>query len=165
MSVRSAIELRPAGSADEDFLAHVYGTTRERELEQIPFTAAEQAAFLAQQFAAQSAHYATCYARASFDVLLVDGEPAGRLIVDRRDDEILIVDIALLPSARGAGIGTRVLGGLLEEGAVTGRRVSAHVARSNPARRLYARLGFSEVADDGVYVQIERIPPTERNDR
>lgn len=63
----------------------------------------------------------------SFDVVEVDGRPVGRLIVDRRPGDIRVVDISLVPHARGAGIGTRLLGDLVEEARSTGRIVSIHV--------------------------------------
>jgi ribosomal protein S18 acetylase RimI-like enzyme len=112
------------------------------------------------QFAAQHAHYQEHYAGAAFDVILCNGAPAGRLYVARWPAEIRIVDIALLPEFRNAGIGTRLLRDLLAEGAAAGKRVSIHVERFNPALRLYARLGFQVAADDGgVYLRLEWTPP------
>src|SRR5215211_5883167 len=115
-------------------------------------------AFLRRQFEAQDAHYREHYDGASFDVIEVDGEPAGRLYVARWEDEIRIMDIALLPEQRGAGIGTRLLRDLLDEGRRTGKRVSIHVEKHNRALRLYERLGFAPVADRGVYLLLERPP-------
>ena len=63
------------------------------------------------QFDAQHAHYQEHYAGAAFDVILVDGQPAGRLYVAREADEIRIVDIALLPEFCNRGIGTTLLRG------------------------------------------------------
>lgn len=155
-----AVALRPATPDDTSFLTRVYASTRAEELARVPFSDAEKAAFLAQQFAAQSAHYATHYGGAAFDVVLVDGEPAGRLIVDRRDAGILIVDIALLPEFRGRGIGGRLLAPILAEADAAGATVTIHVERANRARRLYERLGFAVVADDHVYLTLERQPKT-----
>ena len=45
--------------------------------------------------------YQEHYAGAAFDLILVDGQPAGRLYVAREGDEIRIVDIALLLDRRG----------------------------------------------------------------
>jgi ribosomal protein S18 acetylase RimI-like enzyme len=158
--VNVAVALRPATAQDEQFLARVYASTRAEELARVPFSDAEKAAFLAQQFAAQSAHYATHYAGAAFDVVLVDAEPAGRLIVDRRDAGIHIVDIALLPEFRGRGIGGRLLAPILAEADAARATVTIHVERANRARRLYERLGFAVVADDHVYLTLERQPKT-----
>lgn len=156
-----AVALRPATPDDEPFLARVYASTREDELAHVPFSEEQKAAFLAQQFAAQRAHYAAHYGDASRDVVLVDGEPAGRLIVARGGAAgILIVDIALLPAFRGRGVGGRLLGPLLAEADAAGVPVTIHVERANRARRLYERLGFAAVADDGVYLTLERQPKT-----
>ncbi|HEY6759902.1 MAG TPA: GNAT family N-acetyltransferase [Baekduia sp.] len=151
------ITLRPAGPDDAAFFAALYASTREEELAPTPFTREEKDAFLAQQFAAQSAHYARVNPDASFDVVLVDGARAGRLIVDERPGEIGIVDISLLPAYRGRGIGTRLLTPILERAEATGRAVGIHVERMNPALALYERLGFRAVSDDGVYYKMVRV--------
>jgi ribosomal protein S18 acetylase RimI-like enzyme len=152
------LALRPATDADREFLAAVYASTRAAELAVVPWTDEQRAAFLAQQFHAQSVHYASYYADASFDVVLVDGEPAGRLIVDRRASAVHVVDIALLPGFRSRGIGTRLLAPLLAEARERGVPTSINVERSNRAAGLYGRLGFEVVADDGVYLTLERAP-------
>jgi ribosomal protein S18 acetylase RimI-like enzyme len=107
------------------------------------------------QFAAQYQQYRTMYPEARFDVILLDDRPIGRLYVARREDEILLIDIALLPEYRNAGIGTRLLRDLLAEAAQAGKPVRGHVQKGNPAQRLYERLGFVRMADRGVYWLIE----------
>ena len=97
---------------------------------------------------------------ASFDVVLVDGEPVGRLYVHRGETEIRVVDIALLPEYRGSGIGKSLLRKLLAEADAATKSVTVHVERFNPALRLYERLGFHEIADHGVYLLLERRPLT-----
>lgn len=154
----AAVALRPIGPGDEPFLCRVYASTREEELRPVPWTAAQKAAFLRQQFQAQHAYYQERYTGTRFDVILRDGEPIGRLYVARWDDEIRIVDIALLPEHRGGGIGTAILRSLLAEAAAAGKPVRIHVERQNPARRLYERLGFVPIADKGVYYLMEWTP-------
>ncbi|HST41269.1 MAG TPA: GNAT family N-acetyltransferase [Conexibacter sp.] len=154
------IALRPATPDDRPLLLRIYASTREQELAQVPFTPEQKAAFLEQQFAAQSAHYAQHHGDGSFDVVEVDGEPAGRLIVSRRPQELLIVDVALLPQFRGGGIGTRLLAPVLAEADGRGAKVTIHVEHLNPAQRLYRRLGFAPVAaeEQGIYQLWERPP-------
>ena len=65
------------------------------------------------------------------------------------EDEIRIVDIALLPEFCNRGIGTTLLRGLQSEAAAAGKPLRIHVERFNPAMRLYERLGFRPVADRG----------------
>jgi RimJ/RimL family protein N-acetyltransferase len=152
------ITLRAIRPADGPFLYEVYASTREEELRPLPWTPAEKASFLRQQFQAQHSHYQQHYPGARFEVIELEGRPIGRLYVDRRPDELLIVDIALVPGHRGAGIGTGILRALLAEAAASGRPVRVHVEQNNPARRLYGRLGFVRVADHGVY-QLMECPP------
>jgi ribosomal protein S18 acetylase RimI-like enzyme len=151
--------LRPATEADRDFLLSVYASTREEELAQVEWEEGAREAFLEHQFGAQDHHYRANYPGATFDVIEVDGEPAGRLYVHRGDDEIRIMDIALAPPYRGRGIGTALLGALMEEASASGRALSIHVEMNNPARRLYERLGFSPAGEHGVYVLMRRIQP------
>ena len=124
----------------------------------MPWDDAQKDAFLRQQFDAQDTWWRENYAEASFDVILVEGEPAGRLYVHRGRSEIRIVDIALLPEHRGNGVGTRLLEDLLAEGDASDKSVTIHVERMNPALRLYERLGFSVAEDKGVYLFLERPP-------
>jgi ribosomal protein S18 acetylase RimI-like enzyme len=134
----------------------VYASTRAEELAVVPWDDAQKDAFLRAQFDAQDAWWHENYAEASFDVIVVDGEPAGRLYVHRGPSEIRIVDIALLPEHRGDGVGTRLLEDLLAEGDASGKSVTIHVERMNPALRLYERLGFALAEDKGVYLFLER---------
>lgn len=91
-------------------------------------------------------------------MIVAGGEPAGRLYVARWEDEIRIVDIALLPEHRGRGVGTALLRELIEEADAAGKPLSIHVEQNNPARPLYDRLGFEEAGEFGVYVLMRRAP-------
>jgi GNAT superfamily N-acetyltransferase len=150
-----AHRLRPAGAEDRDFLLQVYASTREEELRLVDWSAEQKAAFVQQQFEAQDAYYREHYHPATFDVIEAEGQPAGRLYVARWEDEIRIMDIALLPEHRGRGIGTALLRELLDEGKRDGKRVSIHVELHIPARRLYERLGFVPVEERGLYLLLE----------
>lgn len=154
------MELRTVVPADRPFLRAVYGSTRWEELEATGWSDAEKNAFLDQQFAAQDVHYSNNYDGATFSVIVVDGFPAGRLYVARWPEEIRIIDIALLPSARGRGVGTSLLRALIEEAAAAGKRVSIHVEQENPALRLYERLGFVRVEERGPYYLMELPAPS-----
>ena len=151
----AAISLRPVTPDDRPFLQSVYASTRESELATVEWDAAQKAAFVEMQFDAQHAHYQAHYGGAAFDIVLVGGEPAGRLYVAREDDEIRIVDIALLPEYCNRGIGTTLLRGLQSEAAAAGKPLCIHVERFNPALRLYERLGFRPIEDKGVYLFME----------
>ena len=110
------ISLRPVRKGDEGFLRQVYASTRADEMKLTGWTKDQVDAFLTFQFDAQDKHYREHYGNSQFDLILVDGKKAGRLYVDRRDDEIRIVDIALLHEYRRGGIGTRLLDRLAGRG-------------------------------------------------
>jgi ribosomal protein S18 acetylase RimI-like enzyme len=152
------VSLRPAGDADLEFLFQVYAATREEELAQVPWNAEQKEAFLRQQFGAQHAWWHEHYTGSTFDLIEVDGVPAGRFYVHRGPTDIRVVDIALLPAFRGMGIGGRLLREVFAEGDAAGKQVSVHVEKFNPARRLYERLGFREAEDKGVYLLMVREP-------
>jgi ribosomal protein S18 acetylase RimI-like enzyme len=137
--------------ADAEFLLGVYASTRAEELAIVPWTDAEKDAFLRMQFDAQDRYWREQRPDAAYDVIVVGGQPAGRLYVDRPAHEIRIVDIALLPEHRGSGVGTRLIAGVLQEGRASGRPVTIHVERGNRARGLYERLGFRQIDSTGVY--------------
>jgi len=146
---RDRLTLRPITPEDEAFLCRVYASTREEELAVVPWDEAQKAAFLQMQFQAQHTFYAANYTRAQFAVILLDDAPVGRLYIDRREHEIRIVDIALLPNYRCQGIGTLLLQEIMAEGASRDVPVTIHVEMNNPALRLYQRLGFQHAADHG----------------
>jgi ribosomal protein S18 acetylase RimI-like enzyme len=148
--------LRAVEPGDREFLYRVYASTRTEELAVVPWDDAEKDAFLRAQFDAQDRWYREHYTRATYDVIVVDGEPAGRLYLHRGESEIRIVDIALLPEYRGKGVGTTLLHDVLAEADASGKRVTIHVERLNPALRLYERLGFSVAEDKGVYLFLAR---------
>lgn len=156
----AALTRRPIDAQDLPFLLRIYASTRAEEMDLLShWTTEEKAAFLQQQFHAQHTHYQTHFGRAQFELLLWNGEPAGRLYVDRRTDEIRLIDIALLPAHRGRGLGTALLQELLTEAAARQLPVRIHVEHYNPALRLYQRLGFRPIADRGVYLFMEWTPP------
>jgi ribosomal protein S18 acetylase RimI-like enzyme len=150
------ISLRPVAPGDEPFLQQVFAGTRRDEMAHLPLSVEQKEDFLHMQFAAQNRHFQGSYPQATLSLILLDAVPAGRLYLDRRPDEIRVLDIALLPERRGAGIGTAVLGDVLREADGAGCRVTLQVARSNPARRLYQRLGFITTSEDEVYLALER---------
>ena len=149
------VRLRLACSEDADFLCSVYASTRAEELAATDWSAEQKRAFCRQQFDAQDTHYRAHYPTAEFSILERGGVAVGRLYVDRWAQEIRIMDIALLPEHRGAGIGTKLLQELQEEARAAGKALTIHVEKFNPALRLYERLGFKVREDKGVYLLME----------
>ena len=148
------IELRPAWAADEPLLAQVFADARGGELRSAGLGELEVELLLGIQRRAQDAEYRAAYPQAEHSIIEVGGEAVGRIVLDRRPGEVRIVDVALRETCRGRGIGSSLLRALQADAAATGRMLGLRVARGNPAGRLYARLGFREVAADEMYVEM-----------
>jgi ribosomal protein S18 acetylase RimI-like enzyme len=140
---------------DEDFLFRVYASTRSEEMTRVSWSDAQKEAFLRMQFNAQSLHYRERYPDASLQVILIDGQPAGRLYRAVLDDEIRIIDITLLPAARGQGAGTPIIRDIMDEAAALGKAVRIHVETFNRSLRLFRRLGFVPVEENEIYTLME----------
>jgi ribosomal protein S18 acetylase RimI-like enzyme len=157
-TMQEAVTLRTVRAGDEEFLFQVYASTRLEELAQVGWNEEQLQGFLRMQFLAQARCYESDYPGAEFQIILFAGEPAGRLYVHRRENEIRIMDIALQPQYRRRGIGTFLLNEILTDGARSGRRVTIHAEVFNPALRLYKRLGFKQIDTHGVYHLLEWTP-------
>jgi ribosomal protein S18 acetylase RimI-like enzyme len=147
--------LRPERESDLPFLERLYASTRAEELMLVDWDDARKASFCSQQFAAQRGWYKESYPAAEWGIVEVDGTPAGRLYVEERADEIRIVDVALVPEARGRGLGGALVARVLERGRAAGKPVTIHVERFNRALALYERLGFRLREDRGVHLFLE----------
>lgn len=152
------ITFRPEQPDDEPFLCCLYASTRTGEMALTGWPAEQQEAFLRQQFHFQTLHYRRYYNGASFEIILHDERPIGRIYVHRGAEDIRLMDIALLPEYRSAGIGTWVTRNLLDEAARSQKPVTLHVEPYNPAVRLYQRLGFRVVEQCGANLFMEWRP-------
>jgi ribosomal protein S18 acetylase RimI-like enzyme len=140
---------------DSELLLSVYRSTRERETTVFGWTEDEVSRFLRFQFDAQSSYYAEYFPTAEHSVVLVGNYAAGRLVVERSENAVHIVDISLVPSVRRAGVGTELVCRLLAEAQGRGVPVTCHVEAGNDARSFWQRLGFVERPGDGAYISLE----------
>jgi ribosomal protein S18 acetylase RimI-like enzyme len=156
----AGLAFRPVTEADVPFLFRLYATTRAEELAVVPWSDDEKAAFLEMQARAQHTDYRRNHAGADWLVIERAGEAVGRLYLDRRARAHHVIDIALMPHARNRGLGSALLRDLLDEAAAAGKPVTIYVEKFNPAMRLYQRLGFVAVEDQGVYELMRWTPPS-----
>jgi ribosomal protein S18 acetylase RimI-like enzyme len=153
-----AVGLRPANAKDEEFLLNLFISTRSDEFRLVTLEKKQKEALIAMQFKAQSGQFFMSYPQAQNSIILWNGDPIGRILIDRGETEFTLVDIALLPAHRNRGIGTALLKDLITEAANAGRPIRLHVVSSNSAKRLYERLGFCQVGGDAAYVEMRWAP-------
>ena len=119
----ATLKLRPVTLEDDPFLLSVYASTRADELAQVEWEPGQQEAFVKWQFEMQRREYDARFPDAEYDVIEIDGQPAGRLWLGRKDDEIRLLDIALLPEFQNRSAGTALLTDLIDEARSTGKRL------------------------------------------
>ena len=148
---KAGLSFRPVMPSDIDFLSQVYRSTREEELAQTGWDKARIDAFLEMQFQAQHQHYQQHYQNADWLIIQSNAKDVGRFYIEELASEYRVIDIALLPEARGHGMGHAILSDTIELASSKGRAVGIHVEKTNPAISLYRRLGFTKTEDKGVY--------------
>jgi GNAT superfamily N-acetyltransferase len=99
----------------------------------------------------QQAHFASHYAPAHNAVIVRGAHAAdiGRVSLSRHWRALFLRDIELIASERNRGLGGAIVRAVLALARAERRPVQLFVFNCNPARRLYARLGFVIVGDDG----------------
>ena len=154
----AGISFREIKKQDMGFLRQLYSSTRSDEMAMVPWPQEQKDTFLNSQFDAQHQFYQDQFAEAAFLLVEMRGKPVGRVYLDRRQDELRLIDIAIAPDFRGQGLGTALLKELLEECRKMNLPARIHVEKNNPAMNLYARVGFKPVEDQGVYDLMEWTP-------
>jgi ribosomal protein S18 acetylase RimI-like enzyme len=153
------VSFRPATDADQEFLIGVYAGTRADELAQTGWDDSQKDAFIRWQYSMQKKEYEARYPDARYDVILVDGVPAGRIWVGADDTQIRLLDIAVIPEFQNRGVGAHLLRQLMDEATRDNKPLRHMVFVLNQdAFRFYERLGFKTIEDVGGYLHMEWLP-------
>ena len=145
MAEPRSITLRPVSPEDERFLLRLYASTRAQELALTDWDERQRQAFVEMQFAAQQHYYSAKFPEGEHSIILVNDQPAGRLYVARRPEEIRILDVTVAVEHRNGGVGSSILKALIEEAERRETSVRIYVERFNPSLSLFGRLGFSSI--------------------
>ena len=156
--IANRVTLRSVAEADDEFLLEVYASTRAEEMARVPWSAEQKQTFVGMQYQAQKHHYAQEFPRASHDIVCLNQVPVGRLYMDRREEKFHILDVTVLPRFRGSGVGTVVLERILAEARQAGKPVTIYIESFNPSVRLFGKLGFQRVSEDGFRWLLRRLP-------
>jgi ribosomal protein S18 acetylase RimI-like enzyme len=81
-------------------------------------------------------------------IITLDGTDIGWLQSFAKDDALFVGQLFVDVAWRRRGIGTKVIKGLIKEAERAGRAVTLGVVKTNPALRLYERLGFRTTHED-----------------
>ena len=153
-----SISLRPVTADDAELLLKIYKSSRGDDLRGLGWTEDRISEFLGMQYEAQQRFFESEYKRAADEIVLWAGEPAGRLVVERREHEIRFIDLALLPEHRNSGLGTLLIRKLQDEARRVRKPLRLQVIRFNRAFNLLERSGFVRTSETGTHFQMEWTP-------
>ena len=147
---------RPLTPEDEPFVKNLILAMTTEELQAWLWPEAMRAPLLEMQYRGRISSIRGNYQNVEERILLAGGEAAGWMAMDRPEDAIWLLEIAVVPEHRSKGIGTEAIRELLREAGERGLPVRLHVNAANRAARLYERLGFRRVGGDEVRHLLER---------
>ena len=154
------LHARPVTAADEPFLRCLYASSHADQLRDTGWAPARCRTFLDEQFDFQQRHFQERHPEALFLLLVLDGQPIGRLTWHGTAERMTLIDLCLAPAWRRRGVGGRVLGWLAEAADRRGLPIGVHLARDGAGCRLARRFGFQDdTADTGsLCVAMTRAP-------
>jgi ribosomal protein S18 acetylase RimI-like enzyme len=145
VTANGELRTRPETDADAAFLFALFESVKAPELAAMAAGDATKSQLLNMQFRAMTQSYHAAFPNASYDIVLLDNKPIGRLIIDLAPTRVHVVYIALVPQMRNCGIGTSLMTAVLAGPRRRGVVCAAQVAVDNAASlRLWQRLGFVE---------------------
>lgn len=152
------VALQPAATADQPLLLRLFVEQRASIFVAAGLDERQVETMLKSQFQFRSHSYAQQHPAAEDRILVTSaGERIGRILIDWTGESARLIDIAILQSHRGNGIGTGVLEKCLDEAAQRGCPLRLTVDRGNPAERLYARMGFTPIGETPLQREMEAL--------
>ena len=95
----------------------------------------------------QQDYFAQKFDASKRQIIVVDGQEAGVMIIEEREGAVYLALIELLPAFQSRGIGTAVIQDIIHQAHQQNHPVMLHVLKANEAgKRLYERLGFKVTA-------------------
>jgi ribosomal protein S18 acetylase RimI-like enzyme len=146
MTSEQTIAFRSAAPQDYDFAWRLYAATIREITESL----------IGWDESKQSASFANQWRLDEVRIIVADGEDIGWLQTALIRDTVFLKQLYIDPSRQGMGIGTRVLGIIIEKASKKYMPVALAVMKNNPAQRLYSRLGFEIIHADQHKFYMER---------
>jgi GNAT superfamily N-acetyltransferase len=87
-------------------------------------------------------------------IILLDNRPVGLLKIVRDGTNWDLKQIQITPSLQSQGLATRVIQSTITEARHAGAALRLKALKTNPARRLYQRLGFAVVAQNADRIEM-----------
>lgn len=131
------LTLRPAQAQDFDYCAALYFAGMDETIRNLDLDRDVQAASFRKQ-----------WEPAQVRMIVRDGSDIGWLQSRVEGDTLFLAQLFVAAPFQRQGNGTEMIGRLIEEAGYMRRAVTLGVVKTNPARRLYQRLGFRVTHED-----------------
>lgn len=142
------IHLRKSAEVDVLFFQRLFYSDRGEILPELPGMVQDD--ILAMQYDGYIKSLSIKFPRYFDFVIVFESFPVGRLILDKVESRIRIVDFVILPDFRGRGKGSQVIRLLVDYAAASGFKLTIRMFKDNPAIDLFLNFGFeSFVSEDG----------------
>jgi ribosomal protein S18 acetylase RimI-like enzyme len=142
-------QLRPASSADREFLYTLHVATMKDLIER---TWGWDEKWQLEDFDRR-------LTRCRVSVIETEGQPVGATWVEMNAKRIYVTDLQILPSWQRRGIATAIMKMIIRDATENGRVVELAVLRLNDsAKRLYERLGFEVLTVDEPFIYMQHRP-------
>jgi ribosomal protein S18 acetylase RimI-like enzyme len=144
---RVPIGLRQAAAEDFDYCARLYFAGMETTIRALDLDVTRHTADFRERWSA-----------AETRIITREGTDIGWLQAAVEGDAVFLKQLFVDAALQRRGIGTEVIHRLIDEAARAGRAVILGVVKTNPALRLYRRLGFAVTHEDErkLYMRRER---------
>jgi ribosomal protein S18 acetylase RimI-like enzyme len=139
--------LRPARADDFDFCARLYFSGMAETIRRLNLDIAAQTRSLRERWDAGEVQIITC-----------DDADIGWMQSSIGVGGLYLEQIFIDAAFQRRGVGTDVIVGLIDKASRAGRPVTLGVVKTNPARRLYERLGFRITHQDDRKFYMRREP-------
>ena len=143
---------------DGEFLFKVYASSRAEEIGPWGWTKEQQLQFLRMQHVAQQEAYQRQYPGLQYKIIFQYENKVGRVAISELNEELVLVDIILLPEFQHKGIGSWIVGELQQEAVQKKKLIRLNVLANSQAQQLYERFGFQVVANGEVYSSMKWLP-------
>jgi ribosomal protein S18 acetylase RimI-like enzyme len=129
--------LRNARPGDFDYCATLYFAGMEKTLRELNLSMPAQVANFRQRWEATQVR-----------IITIDGVDVGWLQSTIQNGSLFLAQLFVDRAFQRQGIGTEMMDRLIQEATVAGQDMTLGVVKTNPARRLYERLGFRVTHED-----------------
>jgi ribosomal protein S18 acetylase RimI-like enzyme len=147
------VAFRPALPRDFDYCERLYFAEMERISRELKLDRDLQVASFRRQWDVMQVR-----------IITLDGADIGWVQSTTHDGAFFLGQIFVEASRQRRGIGTEVMNRLIGEATRTQQAITLGVVKSNPAKRLYERLGFRTIHQDERKFYMRREPAVPKSD-